>query len=296
MSIPRLQLRSGGLNSTYDSAIVGSGGTGNTGEGNMSLVAAGGIITNTALVRPQTDNFTQFGNATFRISQITLATAPVVTSDVNEKDNIVPLTVGLDFLNAIEPIAYTCRESGAGEVERVLVRVDKVDVPDEEEYEEETFEVSVVDGKAIRTYSTVTKTRQIMDTYPEFDADGKRVMIMAKVADGTYIDEAGYTKIKFIEQLQESSIQIGRMKTVDVEVFEDVVTKAKGCRIHYGLGAQQVKEAMTAVGIDDFAGWVLEDKDDAGSRQGLRYEQFIAVLIKAVKELSEKVKALESKS
>ncbi len=292
---PRLQLRSGGLNSTYDSAIVGSGGTGNTGEGNMSLVAAGGIITNTALVRPQTDNFTQFGNATFRISQITLATAPVVTSDVNEKDDIVPLTVGLDFLKAIEPIAYTCRESGAGEVERVVVRVDKVEVPDEEEYEEETFELSIVDGKAVRTYSTVTKTRQIMDTYPEFDADGKRVMIMAKVADGTYIDEAGYTKIKFIEQLQESSIQIGRMKTVDVEVFEDVVTKEKGCRIHYGLGAQQVKEAMTSVGIDDFAGWVLADKDDPNSRQGLRYEQFIAVLINGVKQLAERVEALEEK-
>lgn len=43
-------------------------------------------------------------------------------------------------------------------------------------------------------------------------------MIMAKVAGGTYIDETGDTKIKFIEVLQESSIQIGRKKTVDVEI------------------------------------------------------------------------------
>ncbi len=75
-----------------------------------------------------------------------------------------------------------------------------------------------MDGKAFRANSTVTKTRQLMDTYPEFDAAGKRVMIMSKVADGTYIDETGDTKIKFIEVLQESSIQIGRKKTVDVEI------------------------------------------------------------------------------
>lgn len=74
------------------------------------------------------------------------------------------------------------------------------------------------------------------------------------------------------------------------------MTKAKGCRVHYRLGAQQVKEAMTSVGIDDFAGWVLSDKNDRNSRQGLRYEQFIAVLINGVKQLDERLERLEKQS
>ncbi|MHB9828514.1 hypothetical protein [Pseudomonas savastanoi] len=294
---PRLQLRSSGLNTTYDAAIVGGGGTSGTGEGTMSLVAAAGIITNSALVRPQIDNFTQYANASFRISQITLATAPVVTSDIREKDDIIPLSFGLDFLGAIKPIQYTCRESGTGEVSKVIVRVDQIEVPDEEEYEEQVVELSIEDGKAIRTFSTVKKMRQIMDTYPEFDADGKRVMVMVKIPDGTYVDpETGDTKIQFREELQESSIQVGRMKTVDVEVYEDDIKKDKGCRLHFGLGAQQVKEAMTAVGIDDFAGWVLSDKNDPESRQGLRYEQFIAVLINGVNQLNARLELLEKQS
>lgn len=296
-SAPRFQIKSSGLNSTYDSAITGSGGSAATGDGIMTFQAGNGIIANTALFRPQTDNYTQFGNATYRISQITLATAPVVTSDLNEKDNIKPLSVGLDFIKAIEPIEYTCRESGTGEVKQVLVRVDRIEVPDTEEYEEETTEISVVDGKAIRTFSTVTKTRQIMDSYPEFDADGNRVMVKVKVPSGTYIDEeTGDKKLKFTEEMQESFVRVGRVKTIDVPVYEPEVIMAEGRRVHFGLGAQQVKEAMTSVGIQDFAGWVLADKDDPNSRQGLRYEQFIAVLIKGVKELADRVDSLENKN
>jgi hypothetical protein len=47
--------------------------------------------------------------------------------------------------------------------------------------------------------------------------------------------------------------------------------------------------------VDSFAGWVLADKDDSDSTQGLRYNEFIAPLIKAVQELSQKVADLEAK-
>ncbi|RMV69979.1 hypothetical protein ALP05_02364 [Pseudomonas caricapapayae] len=294
---PRVQLKSSGLNVTYDAAIFASGGTATTGEGFLTLLAGAGVIVNTGKIRPQTDNFTQIGEAAFRVSQITLATAPVVTSDVREKDNIVPLSFGLDFLKAIEPIQYTCRESGTGAVSKVVVGSEKVEVPDEEEYEEDVVELSIVDGKAIRTFSTVKKMRQIMDTYPEFDAEGNRVMVTVKIPDGWYVDpETGDKKIQFREELQESFIQVGRTKFVDVNVYEDEIKKDKGCRLHFGLGAQQVREAMTAVGIDDFAGWVLSDKDDPESRQGLRYEQFIAVLINGVKQLNARLERLEKQS
>lgn len=61
-----------------------------------------------------------------------------------------------------------------------------------------------------------------------------------------------------------------------------------GVRTHYGLIAQQVKEASDSITEDDFAGWV-HTKDDV---QMLRYDEFIAPLIKAVQELSEQNREL----
>ena len=64
-------------------------------------------------------------------------------------------------------------------------------------------------------------------------------------------------------------------------------------RSHWGLLAQEVKAACDGAGVD-FGVWVLSDVDDPESRQGLRYEELIAPLIKAVQELSARVEALEA--
>ncbi len=61
-------------------------------------------------------------------------------------------------------------------------------------------------------------------------------------------------------------------------------------RPHYGLISQEVKEVLMSLGIGDFAGWT---EDQATKKQGLRYEEFVAPLIKAVQELSSKVIALD---
>ncbi|MGE0281729.1 MAG: DUF2793 domain-containing protein [Rhizobiaceae bacterium] len=68
-----------------------------------------------------------------------------------------------------------------------------------------------------------------------------------------------------------------------------------GGRTHYGLIAQQVRSALDSYGVD-FAGWTLADKDDPDSEQGLRYDQFVPILIKAVQELSAEVEALKARS
>jgi hypothetical protein len=70
--------------------------------------------------------------------------------------------------------------------------------------------------------------------------------------------------------------------------------KRTGARTHYGLVAQEVQAALSLAGVDDFAGWVLADKADPNSTQGLRYDQFIAPLIKAVQELAARVETLEA--
>lgn len=67
-------------------------------------------------------------------------------------------------------------------------------------------------------------------------------------------------------------------------IASEIITKEiPGSRTHWGLIAQEVKAATDAAGVD-FAGWVLTDKDDPDSQQALRYDQFIAPLIKAVQE------------
>jgi len=70
------------------------------------------------------------------------------------------------------------------------------------------------------------------------------------------------------------------------------VIKIPGQRWHHGLVAQEVREQLA----DDtsFAGWILGDKQDPDSSQGLRYDQFIAPLIRAVQELSKEVQQLKT--
>lgn len=64
-----------------------------------------------------------------------------------------------------------------------------------------------------------------------------------------------------------------------------------GRRIHYGLVAQEVQAVL---GGRDFAGHILGDPSDPQSEQGLRYDAFIAPLIKAVQELARRVETLEN--
>jgi hypothetical protein len=70
-------------------------------------------------------------------------------------------------------------------------------------------------------------------------------------------------------------------------------TKIDGDRTHYGLIAQEVKQAVDDSGVEDFGGWVISDVNDSEGQQALRYEEFISPLIKAVQELTARVKALE---
>ena len=71
--------------------------------------------------------------------------------------------------------------------------------------------------------------------------------------------------------------------------------KIDGNRTHYGLIAQQVKDVVDELGVEDFGGWVSSDPNSEDGQQALRYEEFIAPLIKAIQELTARVKLLEEK-
>lgn len=70
------------------------------------------------------------------------------------------------------------------------------------------------------------------------------------------------------------------------EVVKRTIIPTEGKRTHYGLIAQEVKEVL---GDIDFGGFVHDQETDT---MALRYDQFIAPLIKAVQEQQEQIKSL----
>jgi len=80
-------------------------------------------------------------------------------------------------------------------------------------------------------------------------------------------------------------------------IYKNVVTPVPGVRTHYGLIAQEVALSVKASGVVDFGGYIdptLERDADPNAQLGLRYDEFIAPMIKAIQELSAKVTALEA--
>lgn len=91
--------------------------------------------------------------------------------------------------------------------------------------------------------------------------------------------------LSFIESLTPRSYKwIKRLDPADEATGE--ANPAPGVRTHYGLIAQEVETALAG---KDFAGFVYDEEADS---YGLRYDQFIAPLIKAVQELNAQVTAL----
>ena len=62
--------------------------------------------------------------------------------------------------------------------------------------------------------------------------------------------------------------------------------------IQHGMIAQEVRTAMDKHGIEEFGGW-YEDKLHEDKQQGISESMYVIPLIKAVQELSAKVKVLE---
>jgi hypothetical protein len=105
------------------------------------------------------------------------------------------------------------------------------------------------------------------------------------------VDEEGAPSVIDAVELVDEPI----MEDVVEDVMEAVIERHAGKRMHWGLIAQEVKAAVDAAGVEDFAGWILSDAEDPASEQAMCYTQFIAPLIKAIQELSTEVEELKAK-
>lgn len=75
------------------------------------------------------------------------------------------------------------------------------------------------------------------------------------------------------------------------DIYETISVPGK--RRHAGFLAQEVRQVLDELEVEDFGGWVSDNVEDPDAIQSLRYEQFVAPLTKAVQELSDMVESLQ---
>jgi hypothetical protein len=223
------------------------------------------------IAAPQTDNAYTCGTAAKRWSDVYAVSGTVNTSDARLKTDIEDSRLGLAFILNCRPRSYRWLEGGvtvewdeeAVEVQEPLTEAQTVTVP----------VIEMRDGVAIERQIERVVSVPVVDQVPVVDEAGQPVLV------------DGAPKMHAVQ----------RMHTVTETSRVKREVKRAGGRTHYGLVAQEVQAAAAMAGVTDFAGWVLADKGDPNSTQGLRYDQFIAPLIKAVQELAARVVALEAR-
>lgn len=96
----------------------------------------------------------------------------------------------------------------------------------------------------------------------------------------------GLDFINYLEPISYKFIVGGNDVTPgETETDEPIITPRPGVRTHWGFSAQHVKQIANIFGID-FGAHVLADIADPDSQQGLRMDQFIAPIVKAIQEIS----------
>jgi hypothetical protein len=88
----------------------------------------------------------------------------------------------------------------------------------------------------------------------------------------------------FISQLNPVSYKW--LEGANVPNEDGTVTIRPGKRRFYGFLAQDVKQTLDDLSVNDFAGWVLTDTANPDSAQGLRYTEFVSPIIKSIQEIN----------
>lgn len=115
------------------------------------------------------------------------------------------------------------------------------------------------------------------------------------------VSALGSQAVDFIKALRPVSYRLkqgeGQLEQFNEqgEIVPNDAPDREGIRVHWGLIAQEVKEALSTAGYEDAALWCLADKDDPDSQQSLRYEELIAPMIKVIQNQQERIEALERK-
>jgi hypothetical protein len=90
--------------------VYNSGGTPTTDTANYEFGVSGSAVISSYLyvghLRPETDNVSDIGTSTRRFDDVYATSGTVNTSDARAKEKISPSTLGLDFVNDLNPVSY----------------------------------------------------------------------------------------------------------------------------------------------------------------------------------------------
>lgn len=244
----------------------------------------------TTSVGPGTDNTVSAGTAALRYSVVYAATGTINTSDETQKFDVAPLPQNmLDFVKQTDPIAYRHKNGGAD-----LVEVDsEEEVPVTEDVVVAQGHSEFKDGKAVWVNEPIIAKQKVYDEFPVLDAAGNQIFDITP-AKPEMKNEKGEVVIQATPEVK--SLKLHRVeRKVKVTVKKKIAQPRAGKRIHFGFSAQKIKE-MTSK-LQDFQGNSLDfagfTQDPETGLCGLRYDQLIPILWKAVQELTEKVETLE---
>jgi hypothetical protein len=265
------------------------------------------IEKSTGHVTPGADGTQDLGSSSLKWNDIYSANAHLTTSDREKKDNITDSDLGLDFVEKLRPVSFKWKDYSSERVvqeaveavpasERVVREATEAVpavmqtvtdmVPETEDYEQEQAEAIEIDGKWVMKKTTVTRQRQLFDEVPLYDEEGEeigkhQVPRLKRVVRDVEVSPA----VEAVEEITESVEGTDAIEEV-TETVEHTFT-----RPHYGLIAQEVEEALAGA---DCAALIKSPREDGGHDYGLRYSELLSPLIKAVQELSARVKELEA--
>ena len=158
---------------------------------------------------------------------------------------------------------------------------------------DEDIKIQVNDTDVLRVVSTsVIEARDIIpitdSAYDLGSASNRWVDIHADNATIQTSDR------RLKEQIQPTTLGLDFIKDLKPVSYRWKDTKNRAPRTHYGIIAQDVLETLEKHGITDradFAGIIGNEEEYYGAR----YTEFVAILIKAVQELSSRIEKLEDK-
>ena len=152
---------------------------------------------------------------------------------------------------------------------------------------------------AVTTTSDRTKKTNITPSVLGLDFINKLQPVSYTMITGSKVFEELPKTVTITEEEAEYDgeylIKPPKYKEIPNPQVPEIIEIIPGKRKHYGLIAQDVKVVLDDMGISttDFAGYMAADPIEH-TDLGLRYEEFISPIIKAIQELSSKVDRLEN--
>ncbi|WP_049976020.1 tail fiber domain-containing protein [Azospirillum sp. B506] len=230
----------------------------------QSAVREAARLTSGALL-PGSDGTINLGATYKRWNDVYAVNAVIQTSDEEQKRDIAPCALGMDFVLALQPIEYRWRDVVEAEVTETRVerrqRMERTSVQRED--------VQLVDGLWRRVLVEEEQLRPVCETVPLHDADGNPLL-----------DSAGAPVTQAVPVFDE----------VEVETVVQPAVQRLHHRLHTGFGARQVRNAVEKTGQD----YACVIHDSESGCYGLRYQELMAPLVRAIQQLHERVAALES--